>query len=117
MERSGNRNDTISSKGTDQWQLSSPTSSSRNRASRTSIPLDQAGGDLQGRAKKLGAKVKDIYWTLGDHDRPADPEAPDDETAAAAILHLGAMGNVHIDDRAGLTATEMDKIVAKVHPA
>jgi uncharacterized protein with GYD domain len=42
-------------------------------------------------------------------------EAPDDETAAAAILHLGAMGNVHTTTVRAFTATEMDKIVAKVH--
>ena len=34
-------------------------------------------------AKKLGAKVKDIYWTLGDHDGLLILEAPDDETATA----------------------------------
>jgi uncharacterized protein with GYD domain len=43
-------------------------------------------------AKKLGAKVKDIYWTLGDHDGLLILEAPDDETATAAILHLGCDG-------------------------
>ena len=66
-------------------------------------------------AKNLGAKVKDIYWTLGDHDGLLILEAPDDETAAAAILHLGAMGNVHTTTCRAFTAAEMEKIVSKVH--
>jgi uncharacterized protein with GYD domain len=67
-------------------------------------------------AKKLGAKVKEIYWTLGDHDGLLILEAPDDETATAVILHLGAMGNVHTSTCRAFTATEMEKVVAKVHP-
>lgn len=66
-------------------------------------------------AKKLGAKVKEIYWTLGEHDGLLILEAPDDSTATAAILHLGAMGNVHTSTCRAFTAAEMDKIVSKVH--
>ena len=65
-------------------------------------------------AKKLGVKVKDIYWTLGDHDGLLILEAPDDQTATAAVLHLGAMGNVHTSTCRAYTAAEMDEIVAKV---
>jgi uncharacterized protein with GYD domain len=67
-------------------------------------------------AKKLGAKVKDIYWTLGEHDGLLILEAPDDETATAAILHLGAMGNVHTSTCRAFTASEMENVVSKVHP-
>ncbi len=66
-------------------------------------------------AKKLGAKVKDVYWTLGDQDGVLILEAPDDETATAAMLHLGTMGNVHTSTSRAFTAAEMDKILAKVH--
>jgi uncharacterized protein with GYD domain len=66
-------------------------------------------------AKKLGVKVKDMYWTLGDHDGLLVLEAPDDEAATAALLHLGAMGNVHTSTCRAYTAAEMAKIVAKVH--
>lgn len=67
-------------------------------------------------AKKLGAKVKEIYWTLGDHDGLLILEAPDDATATAAILHLSTMGNVHTSTCRAYTVAEMEKIVAKVHP-
>jgi uncharacterized protein with GYD domain len=66
-------------------------------------------------AKKLGVKVTDIYWTLGDHDGALIFEAPDDETAAAFLLHLGSAGNVHTTTVRAFTASEMDKILTKVH--
>lgn len=66
-------------------------------------------------AKKLGAKVTDIYWTLGDHDGVLIFEAKDDETAATLLLHLGASGNVHTTTVRAFTAAEMDKMLTKVH--
>lgn len=68
-------------------------------------------------AKKHGAKVKDIFWTTGEHDGLLILEAPDEETASAVILHLGAMGNVHTSTCRAFTAAEMENIVAKVHKA
>lgn len=66
-------------------------------------------------AKKMGARVTDIYWTLGDHDGVLILEAPDAETATIALLHLGAAGNVHTTTVRAFTAAEMDKILAMVH--
>src|ERR1700686_3462590 len=70
---------------------------------------------LKAAAKKLGVKVTDIYWTLGDHDGLLILEAPDDETAAAALLVLGEPGNVNTTTVRAFPAAEMDKILAKVH--
>lgn len=66
-------------------------------------------------AKKLGVKVTDMYWTLGDHDGVLIYDAPDDETATTALLHLGAAGNVHTITSRAFTAAEMDKVLTKVH--
>jgi len=66
-------------------------------------------------ARKLGAKVKEIYWTLGEHDGLLIMEAPNDETATAAFLHLGAMGNVHTSTCRAYSAAEIDKILTKLH--
>ena len=66
-------------------------------------------------AKKMGVKLTDIYWTLGDHDGVLIFEAPDDETATTLLLHLGAAGNVHTTTVRAFTAAEMDKILTKVH--
>jgi uncharacterized protein with GYD domain len=65
-------------------------------------------------ARKLGVKVADIYWTLGDYDGLLVLDAPDDETAAAALLHLAAHGSVHTTTVRAFTAAEMDKILTKV---
>jgi len=48
-------------------------------------------------AEKAGARVKDMYWTLGHHDGVLIIEAPDDETADAVLLSLGTNGNVRIE--------------------
>ena len=70
---------------------------------------------LKAAAKKLGAKVTNVYWTLGEYDGLLIMEAPDDETATIVLLHLAAAGNVHTTTCRAFTAAEMDKIVAKVH--
>jgi len=72
---------------------------------------------LKTAARKLGVKVTDIFWTMGDYDGLLIMEAPDDETLAPVLLHLGAMGNVHTTTVRAFTAAEMDKITAKVHGA
>jgi len=66
-------------------------------------------------AKKIGVKITNVYWTLGDHDGVLIFEAPDDETATKLLLHLSSMGNVHTTTTRAFTAAEMDKILVKVH--
>jgi uncharacterized protein with GYD domain len=70
---------------------------------------------LKAVAKKMGVKVTNTYWTMGDHDGVLIFEAPDDETATTLLLHLGASGNVHTSTVRAFTATEMDSILTKVH--
>lgn len=70
---------------------------------------------LKAAARKLGAKVTNIFWTLGEYDGLLIFEAPDDETAMTVLLHLDTLGNVHTTTVRAFTAAEMDKIVAKVH--
>src|SRR5450755_4111306 len=70
---------------------------------------------LKAAAKKMGVKVTDIYWTLGEHDGVLILEAPDDETATTLLLHLGSMGNVHTTTARAFNAAEMDEILTKVH--
>ena len=65
-------------------------------------------------AKKLGVKVQDIYWTLGKFDGVIVFDAPDDETATAAMLQLSALGNVHTRTARAFKASEMDAVLAKL---
>jgi uncharacterized protein with GYD domain len=65
-------------------------------------------------AKRMGVKVKDIFWTLGAFDGAIVFDAPDDETASAALLHLGTLGNVQTTTARAFNAAEMGKILSKL---
>jgi uncharacterized protein with GYD domain len=69
---------------------------------------------LKAAAKKMGVKVTNIFWTLGDYDGLLIFEAPDDETVTALMLHLGSMGNLQTTTSRAFTAAEMDGILAKI---
>jgi uncharacterized protein with GYD domain len=62
-------------------------------------------------AKKMGVKVTDIYWTLGYFDGVLIFDAPDDETATAAMLQLSSQGNVHTTTARAFDAGAMEKVV------
>jgi uncharacterized protein with GYD domain len=63
-------------------------------------------------ARRLGAKIRDIFWTMGRYDGMLVFEAPDEETATALMLHLGTKGNVHTQTARAFTMAEMEKILA-----
>ncbi len=65
-------------------------------------------------AKKMGAKVVNAYWTLGEYDGVLVFEAPDDETATALMLHMSQAGNVKTNTTRAFTASEMDKVLGIV---
>jgi uncharacterized protein with GYD domain len=62
-------------------------------------------------AKKLGLKVTDVYWTLGSVDGVLIFDAPNDETATAAMLHLASQGNVTTRTSRAFGASEFEKIL------
>ena len=66
-------------------------------------------------AKKMGVKVSNIYWTLGEYDGFLIFDAPDDETATSAILRLASQGNVHTTTLRAFSSAEMDNIIAKAN--
>ncbi|MFE0591347.1 GYD domain-containing protein [Micromonospora echinospora] len=63
--------------------------------------------------QKLGAKLLNIYWTVGQYDVVALVEAPDDETATAALLQLGGAGNVRTETLRAFGQEEIERIIAK----
>jgi uncharacterized protein with GYD domain len=65
-------------------------------------------------AKKMGVKVQDVYWTLGPFDGLLVFDAPDEETATAAMLRLGSLGNVQTQTARAYKAAEMEGILAKL---
>jgi len=62
-------------------------------------------------AKKMGVKVTGTYWTLGAFDGVIVCEAPDEETATAALLHLGSLGSIRTQTARAYDAAEMQKIL------
>ncbi|MER6139165.1 GYD domain-containing protein [Streptomyces sparsogenes] len=63
--------------------------------------------------QKLGAKILSIYWTIGPYDLVTVLEAPDDETATAALVQLGGVGNVRSTTLRAFDREEMERIIAK----
>ncbi len=63
---------------------------------------------------KLGARAKDIYWTMGRYDVVVIVEAPDDVTMEAVMYSLGSLGNVRTETLRAFTAEETNQALAKV---
>ena len=70
--------------------------------------------DFKASAKKLGVEVKEQYWCMGAYDGVIVFEAPDDDTATAAMLTLSSLDNVTTQTLRSFTATDMGKILGKV---
>jgi uncharacterized protein with GYD domain len=64
-------------------------------------------------ASGMGGSLKEIYWTLGSYDLVAVSEAPDDETATAFALALGAQGNIRTTTLRAFDTEDMAGILAK----
>jgi len=70
--------------------------------------------EFKAHAKKHGIEVKEQYWCMGAYDGLIVFEAPDDETATAAMLSLSSRENVTTQTLRSFSAAEMNKILGKV---
>jgi uncharacterized protein with GYD domain len=66
------------------------------------------------KVQSMGVTIKQMYWTLGEYDQVCIFEAPDDETAASVLLAADMLGNIRTQTMRAFTASEMEKILAKV---
>ncbi len=64
----------------------------------------------------MGVKVTNIYWTLAPFDGVIIFDAPDDETATAAMLSLSAQGNLTTTTARAFGAGEIQKVIAMLGP-
>jgi uncharacterized protein with GYD domain len=64
-------------------------------------------------AEQLGGTVKEVYWTTGPYDLVAVGEFPDEETGAAYLLRLGALGNLRTTTLRAFNKDEMRGIIDK----
>ncbi len=70
--------------------------------------------DFKAGASKLGIEIKSQYWCMGAYDGVIVFEAPDDNTATAAMLALSALDNVTTQTARTFTAAEMGALLGKV---
>ena len=69
---------------------------------------------LKEMAKKVGATVKEVYWTLGPYDVVSVVDAPDDTSATALFLSVGALGNVRTQTLRAYSPEEMGRVLGKM---
>lgn len=64
--------------------------------------------------EKLGARVKDIYRTMGRYDIAAIVEAQDDVTMNAILYSVGSLGNVRTETLRAFTEQETNQAITKM---
>ena len=69
---------------------------------------------LKDMAKKFGATVNAVYWTLGQYDIATIVDAPDDTSVNALFLSVGALGNVRTQTLRAFSADEMGQILGRM---
>jgi uncharacterized protein with GYD domain len=65
-------------------------------------------------AKKFGATVKDLYWTLGQYDVVTVIDAPDDAALTGLLLTIGGLGNVRTQSLRAFGADEIGRIIGRM---
>jgi uncharacterized protein with GYD domain len=65
-------------------------------------------------AKKLGATVKEVYWTQGAYDTALIVDAADEAAVTTLGLSIGALGNVRTTTLRAFTAAEIGPILGRL---
>ena len=60
-----------------------------------------------------GGRVREALYTVGEYDIVVVTEFPDDETATAALLQVGSLGNVRTNTMRAFNADEMGSIIRR----
>ncbi|HYT39822.1 MAG TPA: GYD domain-containing protein [Acidimicrobiia bacterium] len=64
--------------------------------------------------RKLGGRMKSVWWTMGPYDAVSIIEAPDDETVTAFALAVGAQGNARTVTMRAFDKPEMQKVLDRL---
>lgn len=64
-------------------------------------------------AESRGGRVREALYTVGEYDIVTVTEFPDDETATAALLQVGSLGNIRTNTMRAFAADEMGGIVSR----
>ena len=64
-------------------------------------------------AEKHGARIEQVYWTMGHYDIVAIVEASDDESVSAMILELTSAGNLRTSTLRAYDHDQMQAIIQR----
>jgi len=64
-------------------------------------------------AESMGGRVRESLYTVGEYDIVVVTEFPDDETATAALLRVGSLGNIRTNTMRAFSADEMGGIISR----
>jgi uncharacterized protein with GYD domain len=65
-------------------------------------------------AKTFGVTVREFFWTQGQYDIVTILDAPDESSAMALNLSLGAPGNVRTETLRAFSAADMKSSIGKM---
>ena len=65
-------------------------------------------------AEGHGARIEQVYWTVGPYDIVAILDAPDDESATALMLELSSAGNLRTTTLRAYDREEMSGILQRL---
>jgi uncharacterized protein with GYD domain len=65
-------------------------------------------------AEKHGARLEQLYWTVGPYDLVVILQAPDDESATAFFLEAGSGGAIRSTTLRAYDREEMSRIIERV---
>ena len=60
-----------------------------------------------------GGVVGQLLWTLGQYDQVAVVDFPEDETATAVLLQIGALGDIRTTTMKAFDAEQMSAIIQR----
>jgi uncharacterized protein with GYD domain len=60
-----------------------------------------------------GGRVRELLWTVGEYDMVCIADFPDDETGVAALLQVGALGNIRSETLRAFNSEQMNDIIRR----
>ena len=84
------------------------------RTIRDTLDRGQRAAEL---AQKHGARLEQLYWTVGPYDLVVIVEAPDEESATAFLLEAGSGGAIRTTTLRAYDREEMSRIIERLGPS
>jgi uncharacterized protein with GYD domain len=73
----------------------------------------QRAADFSRLVESVGGKVRELLWTVGEYDIVCVADFPEEESGVAALLQVGASGNIRSNTMRAFTAEQMADIIGR----